>query len=165
MGLARVALFLRHPDAPVVAQRFAHQRELRLMIAADRDAGRMNLRVTRVREACAFLVSAPGCGDVATLRVGREIKNISVTARREHHGVGGVRGDFPGHEITHDNALGMTVDHDHVQHLGARKHLHCAQPDLPFQRLIRAEQKLLSGLATRVKRARNLCAAKRAVRQ
>ena len=41
----------------------------------------------------------------------------------------------------------------------------CTVPsaDLPAQRLISAEQKLLAGLAARVKRARNLRAAERAV--
>ena len=40
-----------------------------------------------------------------------------------------------------------------------------AQADLPAQRLVGAEQKLLAGLAARVKRARDLRAAERAVGQ
>ena len=52
-----VALLLRHPDAAVVAQALAHQRELRLVVAADRNAGRVDLREARVgeeaRRACA----------------------------------------------------------------------------------------------------------------
>jgi len=55
LGRARVALLLRHPDASVVAQALAHERELRLMLAAHRDARRVNLREARVREERAAL--------------------------------------------------------------------------------------------------------------
>ncbi len=46
----RVALLLRHPDAAVVAEALAHQRQLRLMLARDRDARRVDLREARVGE-------------------------------------------------------------------------------------------------------------------
>ena len=65
-GRPRVALRLRHPDAAVVAQALAHQRQLRLMVAADRDAGRVNLREARIGEERAALVRAPGGRDVAS---------------------------------------------------------------------------------------------------
>ena len=63
-----VALRLRHPDAAVVAQAFAHQRQLRLVIAGDRDAGRVDLREARVGEQRAALVRAPRRGDVRVRR-------------------------------------------------------------------------------------------------
>ena len=47
---ARVAGLLRHPDAAVVAQALAHQRELGLVLAALRNAGRMDLHEARIRE-------------------------------------------------------------------------------------------------------------------
>ena len=50
----------------------------------------------------------------------------------------------------------MPIDQNEVEHLGLRKHFHRAERDLPAERLIRAEQKLLAGLAARVKRPRNL---------
>ena len=37
IGRPLVALLLRHPDAAVVAQALAHQRQLRLVVAADRE--------------------------------------------------------------------------------------------------------------------------------
>ena len=61
--------------------------------------------------------------------------------------------------------LRVAVDHHHVQHLRARIHLDPAGADLPAQRLVGAEQQLLTRLAARVKCARNLRAAERAVRQ
>ena len=69
------------------------------------------------------------------------------------------------HETASDDSLGVSVDHDEVEHLGLRKHLHGAGRDLAAKRLITAEQKLLTGLAARVKRARDLRAAKRTVGQ
>ena len=57
----------------------------------------------------------------------------------------------------------MPVDHDEIEHFGLRKHLHGAGGDLPAKRLISAEQELLAGLAARIKRARNLRAAERAI--
>ena len=41
---------LRHPDAAVVAQRLGHQRQLRLVVAGDRDAGRVDLGEAGVGE-------------------------------------------------------------------------------------------------------------------
>src|ERR1039458_3074777 len=46
----RIALLLRDPDATIVAQRFAHQRELRLIVARYRNAGRMDLREAWIGE-------------------------------------------------------------------------------------------------------------------
>src|ERR1700682_6162730 len=41
--IALVPGFPGYPDSPVIPQRFAHQRELRLIFSADRDAGRVDL--------------------------------------------------------------------------------------------------------------------------
>ena len=56
-------------------------------------------------------------------------------------------------------------DDDEIEHLGARIHRHAALRDLLLERLIRAEQQLLAGLAARVERARHLRAAERAIRE
>ena len=42
--------FFGHPDAAVVAERLAHQRQLGLVVARDRDAGRVDLGVAGVGE-------------------------------------------------------------------------------------------------------------------
>jgi hypothetical protein len=54
--LAAIGLLLRHPHASVIAERLGHERELALIIAAHRDAGRMDLRVAGIRE-----VTRPSC--------------------------------------------------------------------------------------------------------
>src|SRR6267142_3556586 len=135
------------------------------MLTTDRDAGRMNLRVARICEESAFLVSAPRCGHVATFGIGRKEENVSIAARRQDDSISSMRSDFAVDQIASDNSFGMSVDHDELQHFCARKHLHCAQRNLPAKRLISAEEQLLAGLAARVKSARDLRATKRAIRQ
>src|SRR5262249_20762026 len=57
--LRTIFLPLRHPHPSVVPQRLAHQRELRLMLACDRNARWMDLREARIRERGAAFVRAP----------------------------------------------------------------------------------------------------------
>ena len=76
-----------------------------------------------------------------------------------------MRGNFAGDQVADHDAPGRAV-HDHeFEHFGAGEHADVAQADLPAHRLVGAEQKLLAGLAARIKRARHLRAAERAVRQ
>ena len=135
------------------------------MLAADRDAGRVNLRVAGVGKECALLVCAPGGGDVAALGIGGEEEYVAIPARRQHDRIGRMGRDFARGQVAHHDALGMAVDHDQVEHLGARIHLHRAQADLAAKRLVRAEQKLLASLAARIERPGDLRPAERAVRQ
>ena len=98
----------------------------------------MDLGVAGVGEERALLVGAIGGGDVAAAGVGREKKNIAVAAGREDDGIGRVPDDFAGDEIARDDALGVPVDEDKIEHLRLRKHLDGAGRDLPAKRLIGA---------------------------
>ena len=71
--------------------------------------------------------------------------------------------DLAGDQVARDDAARLAVDHDQVEHLVAREHLHVPSADLPLQRLVGAEQKLLARLAAGVERARDLRAAEGAV--
>ncbi len=135
------------------------------MLARDRDAGRVDLREARIGEARPAAIGAPDRGDVAALGVGREVVDVAVAAGGQDHRVGGVRADRAGHEVAHHDAAREAVDHHQVEHLGSRVHLDCAEPDLPLERLIRAQKQLLSGLATSVEGARNLRSAEGAIRE
>src|SRR6266446_10068323 len=115
------------------------------------NAGGMDLSKTRVGEERAFFVGAVGRRDVAAPRVGREIKNISVTAGREHDRVGRNVVDLTSQQISSDDSFGVSIDENDVEHFGLGKHLHRADGDLAAESLITAEQKLLSGLSARVK--------------
>ena len=74
-----------------------------------------------------------------------------------------MRRDIAGEQVArHDTARMAIHDHD-VKHLFEGMHLHALERHLTLQRRIRAEQQLLTSLATCVERARHLCAAERAV--
>src|SRR6185369_5880136 len=107
-----VADLFRRPDAAVIAERLAHQGELRLVIAADRNARGMDLGVTGIRHGRAALVGAPDGRAVRTLRVRRKIEDIAVTAGAEDHGVRQVRFHFAGDKIANHDAAGFAVDYD-----------------------------------------------------
>ncbi len=161
--LAAVFLALGHPHATVIAERLGHQGELRLIVTADRDARRMDLRVAGVAEARAALVGAPARRDVRTARVGREVIDVAVAAGREHHGVAVVPGDCTRLEVADDDALGVAV-HDHeVEHLGVRVGLHTAVGNVAVQGRVSTEEQLLASLAAGVEGARNLRATEGAV--
>ena len=74
-----------------------------------------------------------------------------------------MRVDLASDKMTGDDAACLAVDDDEVEHLRAWKH--CDRPgmNLPLQRLVGAEQKLLACLSTGIKGARDLRAAKGAV--
>src|SRR5437588_4421504 len=126
------------------------------MLTGDRDAGGMNLSEARITKKRAAFVSAIGGGDVASPRVGRKKKNISVTAGGENNGIASEGIDFASTQVAGDDALGMTIDQHEVEHFGLRKHFHGAERNLPAEVLIAPEQQLLAGLAASVKRPRNL---------
>ena len=119
----------------------------------------MDLGETGIGEKRAFFVSAIGRGHVAAARVGRKIKNVSVTAGRENNRIASEHFDLSGAQIASDDSFGVTIDNHEIEHFGLRKHLHRAGGDLAAKRLITTEQQLLAGLTARVKRSRDLRAA------
>jgi hypothetical protein len=76
-----------------------------------------------------------------------------------------VRGDLAAHHVAGDDAARAAVDHYQLQHLVPGVHGHLAQADLALERLVGAQQELLSGLTPRIERARDLRAAEGAVGQ
>ncbi len=163
VGGAGVVELRRDPDPAVVAQRLRHQRELALEVVAARDAGGMDLGEARVGEQRPAPVGAPGRGDVAGLRVRRQVVGVAVPAGAERDRVRRPRLDRAGGEVAGHDARGAAVLHDEVEHLAPGVQLHRAAVDLVRERLVGAEQQLLAGLATRVEGARHLRAAERAV--
>ena len=163
VGRARVVGVARHPDAPVVAQRLAHQRELGLELVAGRDAGRVDLRVAGVGEQRAPPVGPPGGRGVGVLGVRRQEEDVPVAAGAQQHRVGRVGHHLAGDHVAHDDAARHPVLDDEVEHLGAGVQRDRAQRHLVHHLLVRAEQELLAGLAPGVEGARHLGAAEAAV--
>src|SRR5208282_2148513 len=143
--------------------RLRHQGELRLILAGDGDAGGVDLREARIGEESATLVSAPDGGGVAALGIGRKVKDVAVAAGGKDDGVGHVDFDFAVVERAGDDAAGLSVDDNEVQHVHARVHFDGAEANLAFEGLVGSEKELLAGLAAGVKGARDLRAAEGAV--
>ncbi len=112
-----------------------------------------------VGEVGAAPVRPPDGGGVGVHGVRREVEDIAVATAGQHHRVREVRVDAAGDEIPGHDPARPSVDDDQVEHLGARMHLDVARGDLPRQRLVRAEQQLLTRLTTGVEGARDLYAA------
>ena len=106
---------------------------------------------------------APRRGDVGPHRVGREVEDVAVAAGGEHDGIREVGLDLTGDEVAGDDAAGLAVDDDDLEHLVAGELLDRAGGDLALERLVGADEQLLAGLAAGVEGARHLHPAERAV--
>src|SRR6185437_3179049 len=58
-----------YPNSTIITQRFRHECKFRLIISAGRDAGGMDLSITRISKQGTLLVSSICGGHIATLRV------------------------------------------------------------------------------------------------
>ena len=158
-----VFLFLRNPDATVVTERFGHERELRLLLAVNRNTGRVNLDEAGVGEECALLVRLNERGAVAVHRVGGEEVGVSITASGEYDGVRAVAFDFAGDEVADDDAARFTVDENDIEDFATVVGLNLAQLNHAVKRGVSSEKELLSGLTASIECTRDLGAAEGAV--
>ena len=136
------------------------------MLAAHRNAGRMDLREARVGERRAALVGAPDGGRVASpwrwsrgRRRCRSRRSPSTTASARCGSIAPVTMS----RATIPRARPSTTIRSSISVRG--NIFTPPRGDLLLQRLVRAEQQLLPGLPARVERARDLRAAERAVGQ
>ena len=123
----------------------------------------MDLGVAGIGEIGTAAGGAPSGGDVAAHRIGRQEEDVAIAAGGEDHGVGRVGLDLAADHVADDDALGVAVDQDDIEHLGPREHLHAALVDLFLQGLVAPDQELLAGLAAGVEGAGDLRPAERAV--
>ena len=85
-------------------------------------------------------MSTPGRRDVACHCVGRQVEGIAVAAGGKHDGVGRVRAELTGHQVTGDDAGAATVDVDNVDELCPIPELDVAETDLACQLLVGPNQ-------------------------
>jgi hypothetical protein len=123
----------------------------------------VDLREAGIGEESALPVCSPGGRRVATLGVRRQVESVAVATGGEHDGIGHVGFDLPRHHVASHDAASRAVDDDELQHLVAWEALHRSGAHLTCERLVGAEQKLLSGLAASVERAGHLRATERPV--
>ena len=105
----------------------------------------------------------PGGGDVAAHRVGGQEEHVPVAATREYDDIREVGLDLAGDHVADDDPAGAAVDDDQLDHLVPGVGPHGPGRDLPLERLVRADEQLLAGLAAGVERPRHLDAAEGAV--
>ena len=155
----------RDPDASVVSQRLAHQRQLRLIITRSRNGSWMDLREARIGKTRATLVRTVSGSHVASFGIGRQIIDVAVSTGGQHNRIGGMRRECSRFQISHDDSAGATVDNDQVHHFRSRMHANIFSGDLLFQRRVSAEQQLLPCLTATIKSSLDQYATKRAVGQ
>ena len=101
-------------------------------------------------------MSSVGSSHIATHCIRREVENVAVTAARQNDRVGRVACDLAGEEVSSDDAFGVSIDEDQVEHLVAGMHVDLTRFDLARKGTVSTEEKLLTGLAPRVEGTRNL---------
>ena|SRR5205085_3534373 len=122
------------------------------MLAGNGNARGMNLSEARITEKCAPFVGAISGGDIATARVGRKKENVAVTAGCKNNGIAGERIDLARAKIAGDDPLGVTVDQNEIKHFRLWKHFDGAERNLAAERLVSAEQELLTSLPACIER-------------
>jgi len=100
----------------------------------------VDLRVAGIGETGPAAVRAEGRRDVAALGVGGEVEDVAVAARADHDDVGGPGFDGARDEVARDDALGLAVDDDEVEHLMAGVHLDGPEADLARERGVGADE-------------------------
>ena len=125
-----VFFLFRYPDSSVITQALAHQGEFGLIVAVYGYAGRVDLHVARVGEACSFFVALPCCRAVGVHGVGREVIYVAVASRGEYDGVSEPTFELSGLQVSCDDASCFAIDEYHVHHFSSFVHLHGAVFDL-----------------------------------
>ena len=156
---------LGHPNAAVVAERFGHQSELRLLVAVYGNAGGVNLYVRGVGKESALAIAGNGGRGVATHGVGREEVSVAVSAGTDHDSVCSEAFESTGHEVAGDDTAGTSVNEDYIQHFVAGVEFYGASMYLAHQRRVGTEEQLLTCLTFGVESTAHLCTTERTVGQ
>ena len=158
-----IFLALWHPDAPVVAEAFAHQGEFRLVVAVNRYTGGVDLCEAGVAEQRTTLIGLPGSAAVRGHGHGGKEEYVAVATGGQHHGMTEVAFKLAVDEVACDDAARPAIDHHQVHHLPAGVHLYRPLTDLLAEGTVGAEQQLLARLPACIKGAGYQCPAERAV--
>ena len=155
--------FLRNPDTSVITERFRHKSQFRLLVAVNRNTGRVDLHICRVCHISTLAVALNSRCAVASHGVGREEISVSVTTCCDNHRICGEAFQFTCNEVLGDDTAGTTVHDHHVFHLITCKEFHLSGLHLCAEGRICAEQELLACLAFRIECAAHLGATERTV--
>ena len=161
--LLAILCLLRNPNTTVVTQGFGHQGQLGLLVSVLRNTGRVNLGEAGVREVCALAVCTPNCGGVAAHGVRRQEEDVSVAAGCQNNRIRNVGFKLAGGHIARDDTASAAVRNDEFDHFVAGVLGNGTGSNLTLERLVGANQQLLTCLATCVESTRHLDATEGAV--
>src|SRR5210317_782345 len=99
----------------------------------------MDLHKAGIGKTGASLISAPGCRYIGTHGIGGKEVDIAVTAGGKNHGMGSVGFNDPAQHIAGNNAAGLAVNNNDIEHLSAGKHFDLAFFDLAHESGISAQ--------------------------
>ena len=116
----------------------------------------MDLREAGVAEVGTLTVRTPDGGRVAAHRVGGQEEHVAVAAGSQDDRVGDEGLELAGGHVAGDDAARLALVDDELDHLVAGVFLDGASRDLTLERLVGADQQLLTRLATRVERTGHL---------
>ena len=74
-----------------------------------------------------------------------------------------MRLNFASQQVAYNDSCATTIDGDGVNQFGAVEQTHTAKTNLASHLLVRTNEQLLTGLATRIERAAYLCTTKAAI--
>ena len=128
-----------------------------------RNTGRVDLGVARVSKIGTLTVSPPSSSTVTPHSVGGQEENIPITTGRQNNNRGSESFQFTSFHIASHNPARPTVRNDKFYHFVTGVRYHGARVDLTLQRLIGADQQLLTRLTPRIESTGNLHPTERAV--
>src|SRR5260370_36715914 len=91
-----------------------------------------------------------GGGYIAAHGVRRQIKDVPVSIAAKEDCMSEMTFQFSTHQVAGNDAPGLAVDGNDVQHLMPRVHLHMPKGYLRFERLVSPDQQLLADLPVRI---------------
>src|SRR5258708_15695017 len=90
-----------------------------------------------------------GGGDFAAHGFGREIECVAKTAASKEDGMAEMSFQFAGDQVTGDDAAGLAVDDDYVQHFMAGVYFYYFRAALPFLRMVGSGYRISARRVTR----------------
>src|SRR5258706_14104505 len=123
----------------------------------------MDLSKTGVAKQGPLFMGSPRRRYVASFCIGRQIKYVAVTSCAQDYRMGAVGFNFTCDQVTRDDPSCLSIGNHYIEHFAAVEHFYFAVRDLPIEDSVRTQQKMMTGLATRIERPGYLGASKGAV--
>ena len=121
------------------------------MITRYRDACRVNLCKAWICKTRTTAIRTESSGHITTNRISGQVVDIAIPSRAKQHRIRSPNLQFSSGKVTGNNTLGMSIDHNEVEHLLPHMHFHLSGGNLTTQRTVGTEEQLLASLPAGVK--------------